>query len=162
MSGYTEVIQVIGAMIIFSLVLMSTNRYILMNTQRQIESEVEMMAVSIAQDLIDDARLRAFDATTQNGGEPNLIPEGFTPPPFAQSTAVDRSQINTFEGFNGYTEIIANNLGTFNISCEVHYMQTNNLDEVSNVQTNHKRIRITVVSASLRSPVVVSFVRTYS
>lgn len=73
MSGITEVLQVMGAMIIFSMILTSTNRYILMNTQRQIETEVEMMAISIAQDIINDARLRAFDATTQNNEEPSRI-----------------------------------------------------------------------------------------
>lgn len=162
MSGYTEVLQVMGAMIIFSMVLTSTNRYILMNTQRQIESEVEMMAVSIAQDVIDDARLRAFDATTQNNQEPSQIPGGFTAPPFASANVADRSLINTFEGFHDYTEIEANNLGTFNIRCEVHYVQPGNLDQTSNIQTNHKRIRVTVTSDNLRNAVVVTFVRTYS
>lgn len=70
--------------------------------------------------------------------------------------------INTFEGFNDYVEIVANNLGTFNIKCEVHYVQAVNLDQISNVQTHHKRITVTVISESLRKPVVVSFVRTYS
>ena len=36
MTGYVEVLQVIGATIIFSLILTTTNRYMLSHTQRQV------------------------------------------------------------------------------------------------------------------------------
>lgn len=58
MSGYTEVLQVIGATIIFSLILTTANRFMLTNTQRQVGTEVEISAVTLAQDLIEEAKLR--------------------------------------------------------------------------------------------------------
>jgi len=53
MNDYSDLIFLMGAMIIFSLLSIQTSRLFQMDTQKQIEGEIEYNAVSIAQDQID-------------------------------------------------------------------------------------------------------------
>lgn len=162
MSGYTEVLQVIGATIIFSLILTTANRFMLTNTQRQVGTEVEISAVTLAQDLIEEAKLRPFDASTADGEIPLQIPDDFTAAPFAQTTITDRSLIDTFEGFNGYTESIDTGLGTYTIEAEVDYVTEADLNLVTTSRTRHKRLTVSITNPSLNSPITNQYTRTYN
>ena len=162
MSGYTEVLQVIGATIIFSLILTTANRFMLSNTQRQVGTEVEISAVTLAQDLIEEAKLRPFDASTAGGNIPLDVPDDFTAAPFAQTTITDRSLINTFEGFNGYTEAIDTGLGEYSIEAEVDYVLESNLNQVTTSKTRHKRLTVTITNPSITSPITIQYTRTYN
>ncbi|MEX0769416.1 MAG: hypothetical protein WD035_01710 [Balneolaceae bacterium] len=162
MSGYTEIIQVIGAMIIFSLILLSTNRHILSNTERQVESEVEMLCVTLAQDLIDEARLKAFDDTTKNGAIPIHVPGDFEASPFSGSTAsCDDPNIDTFSKYDKCEEDINTNLGNFNMLVTVHYADSTQYEETSS-KTRHKRMIVTIENPYLTNPIQVQYLRTYN
>ncbi|MGF1670972.1 MAG: hypothetical protein ACFCU6_11020 [Balneolaceae bacterium] len=162
MTGYTEVLQVIGATIIFSLILTTANRFMLSNTQRQVGTEVEISAVTLAQDLIEDAKLRAFDQATEGGEIPINIPGDFTAAPFAQTTASSRDMITNFEGFNGFTETIDTGLGTYTLTAQVEYVEPGNLNQVTNSKTRYKRLIVTITNPSLNSPISIQYTRTYN
>lgn len=161
MSGFSEVIQVVGAMIIFSIIMLSTNRYMLSNTQQQIVSDTEVLAVTYAQDIIDEARLSAFDSTTEDGYIPITIPDDFTSGPFSNTTAITLSTITSFEGYNGWQEQTTTELGTFTIDVDVTYVQ-NDRTTVSNAPTRYKKMIVTVTNPYLSGPVVKEYVRTYN
>jgi len=162
MSGYTEVLQVIGATIIFSLILTTANRIMLTNTQRQVGSEVEISAVTLAQDLIEDAKLRAFDEATEDGNIPINIPGDFTAAPFPQTTATDRSMIANFESFHGYSETIDTGLGAYSLKAEVDYVLASNLNQVTTTKTRHKRLTVTITNPSITSPITIQYTRTFN
>jgi hypothetical protein len=162
MAGYSEVIQVMGAMILFSLILLSTNRYMLSNTQQQVGSEVEMLGVTLAQDLIDEARLREFDAVTLDGDLPEAIPGDFAEAPFPVSSVSSREQIQTFSGYNGWQETIETNLGNYNISSEVHYVSSSDLNQEASSKTVHKRMIVTVTNPHLATPIRAQYIKTYN
>lgn len=162
MSGYTEVLQVIGATIIFSLILTTANRFMLTNTQRQVGSEIEISGVTLAQDFIEEAKLRPFDASTADGEIPLDIPGDFTAAPFAQTKVTNRSLITTFEGFNGYTETINTGLGEYTIEAEVDYVLASNLNQVTTSKTRHKRLTVSINNPSLNSPITIQYTRTYN
>jgi hypothetical protein len=73
MVGYTEVLQTMAAMIIFSMILLNANRMILRNTVMQVEGELEQEVVAIAQDVIEEARTKDFDEETVGSGA-NALP----------------------------------------------------------------------------------------
>ena len=162
MYGYTEIIQVMGAMIIFSLILLSTNRYMLNNTQQQINTELETQAVSIGQNLIDEALLKPFDESTIDGVVPVEIPDSFVDPPFGQSNASSRDQIESFEGYNGWTEVIQTDWGELEIAVEVFYVDSSNWDEEAGYPTRHKKMVVTLDNESLGRTVSLSYIRTYN
>jgi len=53
MSGYDEVLYVIGAMLIFSMLTLQANRMFISNERTTVEGQVEYNAISVAQDHID-------------------------------------------------------------------------------------------------------------
>ena len=101
MMGYTEVIQVMGAMIIFALVLTTANRFMLNNDTVRVGSEVEVRAVSIAQDLIEFSKTVPFDAATIGNNVPDDVPDDFVNNPIP-TIDKNRQDIDSFEEFNGF------------------------------------------------------------
>lgn len=163
MIGYTEVLQVMGAMIIFSLVLTTTNRLMLNNTTTKIQSEVEVRATTIAQDIIEFSKTIPFDEATQNNTVPDDIPDDFVNAnPVPATTATDRTQINFLEDFNGYSEIIDSNVGEFVIETVVEYMNPADLNAVLNNKSIYKRITVNVANASLNNNITLSYTRVYN
>jgi len=161
MTGYVEVLQVIGATIIFSLILTTTNRFMLSNTQRQVGSEVELRAVTLGQDLIEDSKLRFYDEAEAGGNILTDIPDDFTAAPFPATTDTAREMIDSFEGFHGYSEEVDTGLGAYTLTVEVNYVEPGNLNVITTSKTRHKRMTVTVTHDALNSPVVINYTRTY-
>src|SRR6056297_2298390 len=120
MMGYTEVIQVMGAMIIFALVLTTANRFMLNNDTVRVSSEVEVRAVSIAQDVIEFSKTVPFDAATAGNTIPDNVPDDFISNPMP-TVDKNRQDIGSFEEFNGYNETFYTDLGDFTISSVIEY-----------------------------------------
>ena len=70
MNDYSDLIYLMGAMIVFSLLSLQTSRIFQMNNRVQMEAEIEYHAVSIAQNEIDKVRWieseTAFDSHANN------------------------------------------------------------------------------------------------
>ncbi len=164
MIGYSEVLQVIGAIIIFSLILTTANRYMLGNIETKVTSEVEVHAVTIAQDIIELSKSVPFDAATANETIPGDIPDDFVSgdPMPVNNNANDRNSLQHFEDFNGYSETITTGLGDFLVSTEVSYMNPNDLEQTSSARSIFKRITVTVASESLRNDVILNYTRVYN
>lgn len=163
MMGYTEVIQVMGAMIIFSLVLTTANRHMLNNDVIKINSEVEVRAVSIAQDLIEFSKTVPFDQATIGNTIPDDIPDDFVSgDPVPTTTATNRQHINSFEDFNGFSEILDTNLGEFTLSSTIDYMNPADLNSTISSKSAYKLITVTVSNDSMRNNVTLSYVRVYN
>ena len=155
MVGYSEVIQVMVAMILFSLILMTSNKIILLNSQQRVESAAETKAISIAQSFIDEARALPFDANTTSG-PPSEVPAGFsaTGPGAGENT---RAEFNDFDDYHGYTEDIDWIPGSgdqaFQVEVRVLYVDQPDY-AMSNGSTNsftvYKKMTVTVTSDYLK------------
>lgn len=153
MIGYTEVIQTMAAMIIFSMILISSNSLIQRNTTLQIDGELEQEVISLGQELIEEARSKSFDEETQGDMPPSIIPEGFTStsdfPTKEDQETRERSEFLAFEDYNNWSEIITTPHGDFNIGVEVYYVDETNFEKVE-TQTTFKKIDVIVKSEFLR------------
>jgi len=153
MIGYTEVIQTMAAMIIFSMILISANSMIQRNTTMQIFGELEQEVISLGQEIIEEARSKSYDKQTQGDMPPSIIPGGFTPtsefPTKEDQQNRQRSQFTAFEDYHNWSEIITTPHGDFNISVEVYYADETTFERVEN-QTTFKKIDVTVTSEFLR------------
>lgn len=152
MFGYTEVLQVIGAMIIFSLILMTSNSMILRNSTMQVEGELEQETIALAQDIIEEARIKEFDANTSAPLPPTQIPGGFTSTadlgPDSGENPSNRNEFDDFDDFNGYTEDVETEHGTFTISTEVFYVNSGTFTSSSS-PTTFKKMVVTITNALL-------------
>lgn len=162
--GYTEVIQVMGAMIIFALVLTTANRFMLNNDTVRVSSEVEVRAVSIAQDLIEFSKTVPFDQATAGNTVPDDVPDDFVNGnPISTTTATNRQTIDSFEELNEYSETLNTDLGEFEVTSIIEYMDP--ADLTSNAPTSatiYKRISVTVSNESMMNDVNLSYIRVYN
>lgn len=153
MIGYSEVLQTMAAMIIFSVILMNANHMIQRNSMMQIEAELEQEVIALGQEVIEEARTKAFDQVTVNAAAPpSLIPDGFTPPEFLGADAGEssRANFNDFDDYNGWADTFTTEHGEFEVSAEVFYVDPVNYEKASQ-PTTFKKIEVRVTSKFLRT-----------
>lgn len=66
MNDYSDLIFLIGAIAIYGMLVTNTNRVLVLNNQLLTNTEIEYGAISIAQNIIDEARWTHYDALNKN------------------------------------------------------------------------------------------------
>jgi len=153
MVGYSEVIQTMAAMVLFSLILLTSNRMIFMNSQKEIESSAEKKAIAIAQTYIDEARALPFDANSTSG-PPATVPDGFSNCGSGGGENT-RADFNDFDDYHGWNETVDWQSGSgdnaFEVDIEVLYVSSSSGFDMSSGHTGtpyteFKKMVVTVTS----------------
>lgn len=158
MAGYSELIYTIGAMVIFSVILLSANRLIQRNSHLQVEGELEEEVVSVAQNIIEESRVLAFDEITENGIPPVNPPSDFTNPSSfgtkrsdeGDESITDRTSFTDFDDFHGWKDSITIEGITYRLSARVRYINPTTYD-TTNTKTNFKKIFVRVRNEYLKN-----------
>jgi|AntRauTorckE6833_2_1112554.scaffolds.fasta_scaffold60080_2 signal peptidase I len=165
MDSFSDILQTIGAMIIFSLILLNSNRVIQSNSFQEVETEAEAIAIALAQNIIEEAQNKPFDAFTVDGDLPTDIKEDFT-----ATGPGGPGDLNDFDDYDGYSEKVESEFGedTFTLSAEVSYVtaaDNYDIDKGSKtVPSNFKKMRVTVTSDYLddnNRTIQLSYLRRY-
>lgn len=153
----------IGAITLVAVISLRFNEAVLRNSSIEVENKVYLTAFSLADDLIEEIKEKAFDATTVNF--PTTDPLTLTHP---SKLGVDEKGTGSFEeypnyddidDYNGYVrQISAPHAEDYEISCLVWYVNPVNQNLFSNVQTFYKRVEVTVTSPYMNHPVNLSFI----
>lgn len=153
----------IGAIALVAVISLRFNEAVLQNSSIEVENKVYLTAFSLADDLIEEIKEKAFDATTVNF--PTTDSLTLTPP---AKLGIDPMAIGGFEvypayddidDYNGYVRnISAPHAEDYEISCLVWYVSPVNQNLFSNVQTFYKRVEVTVTSPYMNYPVKLSFI----
>lgn len=152
MAGYSELLQTMAAMVIFSLILMSANRMIQRNTMMQVEGELEQEVVALAQDIIEESRTLAFDENSQEEVPPTKIPDDFTHPDDLgkDSSEEERWNFDDFDDFDGWQDTLETEHGLFYIETEVFYVDGENYEREDEEETTFKKIRVNITNDYLQ------------
>jgi hypothetical protein len=150
----------LGALVILSMVSMNFHSSVLETSTVEIENKVALTAFSLADDLIEEIKVRAFDEKTIEF--PTTNPMGLTPP---GSLGPEAGEVyGTFNDVDDYHGLIKNisapHAENYRVECIVQYVQEDNFGVVSTVQTFYKRVTVNVSSPYLRHPVSLSFIFT--
>lgn len=146
MGGYSEVLQTIGAMVIFSMILMSANGMITRNTLMQVEGELEQEVVAVAQDIIEEGHTKEFDEQSQGAAPPVNIPSDFTEPSnLGPDSEGSRQDFDDFDDYNGWENTIETSHGQFNIRVEVFYVDPNTFEK-TNYETTFKKMQVFITN----------------
>ena len=158
MIGYGEVLQTIGAMVIFSLILLSATSMIKRNTYMQVEGELEEEVIALAQDVIEEARTQEFDEESVDATAPPAdIPGDFaTSANMGPETTddqdgdgkIERHEFNDFDDYHDWEDVITTEQGEFNIRAQVFYVDETNFDSTG-TQTTFKKLRVYINSKFL-------------
>ncbi len=150
----------IGALLLFALISLRFNSTLLENSTVETENKVYLTAFSLADDLIEEIKQKAFDAATVKF--PTTNPEDLTS---AYSLGPGSWEVypnyNDIDDFNGYIRpVTAPHAENYSVICEVCYVDADNPDLKVMTQTFYKRIRVTITSPYMRSPIVLSMIFT--
>jgi hypothetical protein len=164
MNDMTDVLYVMAALVLFSILATNSNAAFVRNANLQVESELEFNAISLAQSFIDEARVKAYDKNDV-GNDPNEIDDNM--PTFSQPSALGPEEgevyplFNDFDDYNGLSVTRNTGYGNFHVSITVVYLNPNNLSVSTSVTTTKKRMTVTVSHDNLPNDVSLTFIRTY-
>jgi hypothetical protein len=149
----------IGALLIFSLISLRFDSAVLENTGVEVENKVYLTAFSLADDLLEEIKQKAFDANTIQF--PITNPAGLTNYPLGHSAGEVYPDFNDIDDFNLYSrKIDAPHAENYEVSSEVYYVGEDTPEVKSSIRTFYKRADVTVTSPYLKNPVKLSFIFT--
>ncbi len=156
----------LGALLLLSTVVLRVNSNILSTDSVLQDSKFGILATSIATSLIEKASRKSFDANTVEDPVTDL--SALTDYPLGPGSWEDPpDSCNDFDDFHGFKDTVRDlPSGEFYISCEVNYVNPNNLDGFTTSKTWHKKLTVTVTSPnmgdnSLRDSIKLSTVYSY-
>jgi len=150
----------IGALLLFSLVSLNFNSSVLSNTTVEVENKVYLTAFSLADDLIEEVKQKAFDAATINfpTTDPSNLTDAYSLGHGWWETYPD---YNDIDDYNGFVKTVSTpHAEGYQINCVVQYVDGDDPDQVVSIQTFYKKVTVTVDSPYLRSPVQLSHIFT--
>lgn len=143
-----------------SLVMLQFNSSVLESSTVDLENKVYLTAFSLADDLIEEIKQKAFDANTINF--PTTDPTDLT-----SAYALGKGwwevypNFNDIDDFNYYVRSVsAPHAEKYKVSCRVYYVDPDDPDRVVWTQTFYKKVVISVSSPYMRKSIDLSFVFT--
>mgnify|MGYP001447624904 CR=1 FL=1 len=159
-----QISLVIGAFMLLSLLTISVNKSIIQKADDTYQSESVITASTLAQAMLEEVTLRAFDQNTDTASVSTAA--GLTA---AASLGKEYGEIyptkyNDIDDFNGFRCYDTCKVGIFKDSVVVTYANPNFPDSTSNSQTFYKKITVRVINVDttkMKVPVLLTTVVTY-
>lgn len=159
--GNVQALLAIGSIVLFSFVSYNFNSAVLTNLGLEIENKVYLTAFSLADDMIEEIKQRAFDEETivfRAINTDELTESPYLGPEFGENNA---TQFDDIDDFNGYQKPVSlPHAENYTVKCKVDYVSSSDLQQISLAQTFFKRVEVTVSSPYLRNSVKLSYIFT--
>ncbi len=143
-----------GALVIFSIISLLFNSSVLQNSTIELEDKVYLTAFSLADDLIEEMKQKAFDEKTIDF---QAIKESQLTLPLGKEGEVwpNFDDIDDYNGYENPMDDVPLAEG-YLVHCNVEYCDANGTH--SAIQTYYKKVTITVSSDFLRDPFQMYFI----
>ena len=132
----------LGAMLLLSTIMLRVNTTTLSNESVRDDAQFGVLATSIATSIIEDAYSKAFDEKSDTMRIFSLTELSSTLGPESGET---EETFNDFDDYNGFTKRDSTMPSAiFDISCQVVYIETNNILGSTTNRTWNKKIILTI------------------
>lgn len=150
----------IGGMFILSLTSLRFNKAILTTSTVEIENKISLTAISLANDLIEEIKVKSFDKSTTEFPTTNVLSltSSANLGPDAGETYPNYNDIDDYNNF--VRNIDAPHTEGYSVMCVIQYVEENNPNNVSSSQTFYKKATVTVTNIYLSYPITLSFIFT--
>lgn len=162
-----QMLITMGAMFLLSMIILSVNSGYSRNSDMILDSKFDILAVSLATSIIEDANGKAFDANTVGTGNIVLYPSQLSSLGHGSGEYYVSRDSNNFNDFDDYHGLnITYNDSTlesavFKIECEVGYISDTNPDVFVTSKTWYKRLDVYLSSVSMTDTIKMSTVMSY-
>lgn len=139
----------LGAMTLVALIILQVNTGFVMTSSSLLDNKLNILAISLASSIIEEASGKAFDANTVSDAASST--SDLTAPYGLGSGAGEAyPDFNDFDDYNGLEISNASmQSAEFDVKSVVSYVNPNNPDNISSSSTWHKKITVYVTSESL-------------
>lgn len=158
----SDLLLVIGAMVLLSIAIINVNKTNALNDIFLMESELEYTGIVLGQNIIDEARSKSFDENCVSG-TPNNVPAGFTRSSKfgGVNDGENYANFDDFDDYHGMSRTENTKHGVYQLTANVIYVSETNPNSTSNNKTLHKRLTVVVSSDFLPNQIQLSYVKTY-
>ena len=157
--GRSELLLVLGALMLFGITRLSTNRYMVDQNDSIIQREYELYAISLVQSFYEEAKTKAFDNNVIGASPP--VPSGLTAYDQLGPGGETYPIFDDIDDYNGLALTDSTARGNFDVTIEVGYVEENDPEVIVNYETLFKTIFVSVSNAYLMQPVQLSFLFGY-
>jgi hypothetical protein len=160
MSNSIQSMLSLGALMIFALISLRFDSAVLQNVEVEVENKVYLTAFSLADDLLEEIKQKAFDNNTVVFK--SITPSALTP---AASLGKESGEVwpnfNDIDDYNNYSKPVSlPHAEKYKVTSLINYVQANNQDLVCTTQTYFKRVEIYVDSPYLRHQLKLAYIFT--
>jgi len=150
----------LGALMIFSLISLRFDSSVLQNVEIEIENKVYLTAFSLADDLLEEIKQRAFDEQTVVFK--SITTAALTP---AQSLGKESGEVwpnfNDIDDYNNYSKPVSlPHAENYTVTCKIYYASASDQNIIATTQTYYKRVEITVDSPYLSNELKIYYIFT--
>lgn len=169
-----QMLTVLGALALLSLVSLSINTMIVGKTTTMLDAEAQLNAISISQSMIDEVMQKSYDAATASAKVYNagsFTGAGSLGCSGSEASIVTQPDTYPFKSANGYNDVddyhryrrtvSTPRMGDFDVRDSVWYVVESNPDMKSSTQTFFKRVKVTVRHPNMTSPLTMTDVAVY-
>ncbi len=154
-----QMMLALGAMILLSTTVLRVNSSFLISDTVLDETKYNFLATSIATSIIQEAKNKAFDQSTDST---SITDVKFLSATMGPESGEVRSTFNDFDDFNGYSGADSSMpSAVFYYSCTVDYVDENNPDVASHNKTWNKILTVTVTSPYMKDVITMSTIYSY-
>jgi hypothetical protein len=160
MSGIQSLLA-IGAICLFALVSLNFNTTVVQNISLEVENKVYLTAFSLADDMIEEIKQKAFDKWTAGNNLQVVALSSLTDPDSLGNAGKIWPNFTDIDDYNNYSKTITKlpYLEDFNVSTTVAYANPSNFDDDTyKTRSFYKKVYVTVTSQYLTNPVKLSFI----
>ncbi len=161
MSGIQSLLA-IGAIWLFALVSINFNTTVVQNISTEVENKVYLTAFSLADDIIEEIKQKAFDEWTANGKLQVVSLSSLTDPnELKAETGEVWPYFDDIDDYNNYPKTVTGlpYVEDFNLLTKVRYANPVNFNDTTFTQRSfYKRVDVTVTSKYLPTPVHLTFI----
>ena len=158
-----QMIMVIGAFMLLSLLTVSVNQSLINKTSSTYETESVIAATTMAQALLQEVILRDFDENTRNYAIV-ATPAGLTTVAHLGKDGETYPNFDDLDDYKGFLRYDTIKVGIFKSNVYVVYSGNGSITDSSTVPTFYKKVTVSVVnkdSTKMWTPISLSTVITY-
>lgn len=153
--GTRELILSVAAVALFAMATLTLNRLSNVHAEDLLQRQKELAAFSLAQDLVEEVKNKAFDENVLNN-RPASLPTGFST--LGPSGGEVYPHFDDVDDYDGLNITVNDPMGPFQLSAEVDYVDDTAPDVPVLYPTFYKRLKVTVAGWGLPQPVEVRYV----
>jgi hypothetical protein len=150
----------LGALMLFALISLRFDSAVLQNVEVEVENKVYLTAFSLADDLLEEIKQKAFDQ--QTAVFKSISPDALTATAnLGKESGEVWPNFNDIDDYNNYTKPVSlPHAEKYTITSKVSYVQASDQNQISSTQTYFKRVELFVDSPYLRHQLKLSYVFT--